>query len=77
MISGCKDSQTSEENYISNKVYGKLTWSINETLTKNKNLTWKSLYTSVKKLLQDSKSLQIPQLSMGSLINIGDPIEFI
>lgn len=77
MISGCKDSQTSAEKFISNKVYGLLTWSINETLTKNKNLTWKSLYTSVKKLLQDSKASQVPQLSMGSLIDIGDTINFL
>lgn len=77
MISGCKDSQTSGEQFIYDRVYGLLTWSINETLTKNKNLTWKSLYTSVKKLLQDSKASQVPQLSMGSLIDIGDTIEFL
>jgi len=77
MISGCKDSQTSEEKFISNKVYGLLTWCIYETVTKNKNLTWKSLYTSVKKLLQDSKALQVPQLSMGSLIDIGDNVPFL
>ena len=72
MISGCKDSQYSEEKYIYDKTYGLLTWSIYETVTKNKNLSWRSLYTSVKKLLKDSKAVQTPQLSMGSLIDIGD-----
>lgn len=77
MLSGCKDSQTSQETYISNKIYGMLTWALKETFTKNQNLTWKSLYTSVKKLLQDKKVPQIPQLSMGSLIDIGDTIHFL
>lgn len=74
MISGCRDSQTSEETLTSTGVNGLLTWSLYETLTKNKNLTWKSLYVSVKTLLKNIGATQVPQLSMGSLINLNESI---
>lgn len=74
MISGCRDSQTSEETLTSTGVNGLLTWSLYETLTKNKNLTWKSLYVSIKTLLNNIGATQVPQLSMGSLINLNESI---
>lgn len=72
MLSGCRDSQYSEETLTSTGVNGLLTWSIYETLTKVKDLTWKSFYISVRKLLKNIGAIQIPQLSMGSLIDIND-----
>ncbi len=72
MLSGCRDSQYSEETLTSTGVNGLLTWSVYETLTKVKGLTWKSFYISVRKLLKNIRATQVPQLSMGSLIDIND-----
>jgi hypothetical protein len=74
MISGCRDSQTSQECLTSTGLDGLLTWSLYETLTKNKNLTWISLYTSIKTLIKNKGEIQVPQLSMGSLIDLNESI---
>lgn len=74
MISGCRDSQFSEECLTSTGVNGLLTWGLYETITKNKNLTFKSIYVSLLKLLKGIGAIQVPQLSMGSLIDINEPI---
>lgn len=74
MISGCRDSQYSEECLTSTGVNGLLTWGLYETITKNKNLTFKSIYVSLLKLLKGIGAIQVPQLSMGSLIDINESI---
>lgn len=74
MISGCRDSQYSEECLTSTGVNGLMTWALYETITKNNNITIKSLYISLLKLLKDIGAFQIPQLSMGSLIDINETL---
>jgi hypothetical protein len=64
------------ETLTSTGVNGLLTWAIYDTLTKVKDLTWKSFYLSVRKLLRDIRAVQVPQLSMGSLIDINDKAVF-
>lgn len=76
LLSGCRDSQYSMETLTSTGVNGLLTWAIYDTLTKVKDLTWKSFYLSVRKLLRDIRAVQVPQLSMGSLIDINDKAVF-
>lgn len=70
LLSGCLDSQYSQECVTNTGVNGLLTWALYETLTKNNNLSLKSIYLSVKNILKDIGATQIPQLSMGSLIDI-------
>jgi hypothetical protein len=72
MISGCKDNQYSLETLTDKGVGGLMTWAFNDVITKNPNLSWKELYLNIKKLLKNIKAVQIPQLSMGSLIEIND-----
>lgn len=74
MISGCRDSQFSEETLTPTGINGLLTWGLYEIITKNKNLTFKSIYLSLLNLLKGVKAVQVPQLSIGSLIDINEPI---
>ena len=77
MISGCRDSQFSQECLTSTGVNGLLTWALYETLTKltnQNNQSFKSIYVSLSKLLKEVGAIQIPQLSMGSLIDINEAI---
>lgn len=76
MISGCKDNQYSEETLTDKGVGGLMTWALNEVVTKKQNLSWKDLYLNIKNLLKQIKAEQVPQLSMGSLIEINDKCAF-
>lgn len=76
MISGCADNQYSEETLTDKGIGGLMTWAFNEVITNKKNLSWKDLYLNIKNLLRNIKARQVPQLSMGSLININDKCLF-
>lgn len=74
-ISGCKDTQTSEEAFIGGKYGGALTWSINNTiLNDNNETTWGQLVENMRSLMISSEYTQIPQFSSGKAINMGAQI---
>ena len=76
MISGCKDNQYSEESLTDKGVGGLMTWAFNDIITKKQNLSWKDLYLNIKNLLKNIGAEQVPQLSIGSLIEINDKCVF-
>jgi hypothetical protein len=76
LMSGCKDDQYSVETLTDKGVGGLMTWALNEVITKKKNLSWKDLYLNIKNLLKKIRAEQVPQLSMGSLIDINDKCVF-
>ena len=69
MISGCKEHQTSADDYIENKSQGAMTWSLLESL-KLPQTSWRTLIKTMRKLLKDSKYTQIPQFASGNFVNI-------
>jgi hypothetical protein len=70
MISGCMDSQTSNEALIYNKVQGALTWSFIECINKTPNCSWRELLKSIRDLLKTNNFTQIPQMSTDSFYDI-------
>jgi hypothetical protein len=74
-ISGCKDTQTSEDAFIEGKYGGALTWSINNTvLNDNNDTTWGQLVENMRSLMISSEYTQIPQFSSGKAIDMGAPV---
>jgi hypothetical protein len=74
LISGCKDNQYSQECMTPIGINGLLTWAIYTFLNNNKDkkVSWRTLYTSIGKMLKNIGAIQIPQLSIGSLIDINE-----
>jgi hypothetical protein len=70
MISGCMDSQTSDEAVIDNKNQGALTWSFLNCIKKTPNCSWRELLKQMRDLLKKSGFSQIPQLSTDSFYDI-------
>jgi hypothetical protein len=74
-ISGCKDSQTSEDAIIGGKYGGALTWSITTSFLTH-GLTWSQLVNNSRALLASSDYTQIPQFSSGRSIDMEAQILF-
>jgi hypothetical protein len=78
--SGCLDSQTSADAYISRTSQGAMTWGFLSVIRKyqkrGKKLTFKRVLAEVQILLAESGFEQIPHLSSGKLIGLGDEILF-
>lgn len=74
MISGCMDEQTSSEAYINGKVEGAITWAFLETLSKNKNISWRTLMQSMRDILKTNGFDQLPQLSTDTFCDIDNNI---
>ena len=78
LISGCLDNQTSAEaNIVEGKMSGAMTWSLLETLKQYPTgLTWNTLLTNMRKLLNSTGFNQIPQLSSGRPLNTSSLVLF-
>jgi hypothetical protein len=74
MISGCMDSQTSDEAVIDNKNQGALTWSFIDCINKTPNCSWRELLKQMRGLLKKKGFSQIPQLSTDSFYDIDSKI---
>lgn len=78
--SGCLDNQTSADAYISRKSQGAMTWGLLSVLKKHhkrgKNPTFKRVLADVQILLHENGFEQIPHLSTGKMISLGDHITF-
>ena len=84
MLSGCRDSQTSADAYITDKYRGALTWGfiyvIQEYISKNNNkldtqLDWRDLITIIRYELKKNDFTQIPQLSFMFQEQLDDIVE--
>jgi len=76
MISGCMDSQTSEEAVVNGKVEGAVSWAFLEATKQNPTTTWRELLKKMRDLLRSNGFQQIPQLSTDSFFNIDSKIYF-
>jgi len=74
MISGCSDTQTSNDANINNTNQGAMTWAFLEAFKSQKNITWRQLLISMRELLQKSNFNQTPQLTSGIFFNIDSPV---
>jgi len=61
LMSGCKDSQTSSDNYINGKYQGAFTWALGTVIKNNPDTTWVKAHEDTVNLLSDYS--QDPQLS--------------
>jgi hypothetical protein len=73
MISGCMDTQTSDDAFIENKSQGAMTWSLLESL-KTTQPTWRQLLQSMRDLLKTNGHEQIPQFSSGTAVDIDSAV---
>lgn len=76
MISGCMDSQTSEDAYINRVSRGAMIWSFLETINKTPNINYFDLLTNMRTILKNSGYSQIPQLSSGKIMDMTQVIKF-
>jgi hypothetical protein len=77
MISGCEDTQTSEDTYIENLPRGAMTWAFLNSLKDPNINTWLELLINVRITLNQSYYTQIPQLSSGKPIDLNSKIWFL
>lgn len=78
-MSGCKDEQTSEDDYIDGKYNGALTWALSTTLSSapaNAPLTWTQLVNGIRTILASNEFTQIPQFSSGTVIDMNGVVAF-
>lgn len=78
--SGCLDTQTSADAYIARSSQGAMTWGFLSVIRKyqkrGQKLTFKRVLAEVQILLEKSGYEQIPHLSSGKLISLGDEMTF-
>lgn len=73
-VSGCRDDQTSAEDFLSGKYQGALTYAFVENFGNAKSGTYTSLLTNIRSLLQSAGYDQVPQLSSGEPLNTGSAL---
>jgi hypothetical protein len=76
MISGCMDSQTSDDAYIGGVSRGAMIWSFLDTINKNPNISYLDLLTTMRETLRKSGHSQIPQLSSSKIMEMAEKIRF-
>jgi len=75
-ISGCMDSQTSSDAFISGVGQGALTWALLDTLKSCKGWTAREVVTAVRLKLHEGGYEQFPILSMGNKRLLDKKLEF-
>jgi hypothetical protein len=76
MISGCMDSQTSDDANIGGVSRGAMLWSFLDTINKNPSISYVDLLTTMRETLKKSGFSQIPQLSSAKIMNMSEKIRF-
>lgn len=76
-ISGCKDPQTSASAYNlerRNEWQGAMSWSIRQIMATKKAVSVKNFIDSLRKILNQHKFTQVPQLTLSREIDLNDTI---
>jgi len=76
MISGCMDSQTSDDAYIGGVSRGAMIWSFLDTINKNSSISYLDLLTTMRETLRKSGYSQLPQLSSSKIMEMAEKIRF-
>jgi hypothetical protein len=76
-ISGCDDTQTSADVYISNQYQGAATRSFINCLNEKQNCTWRDLLLRMRYYLKIRGFIQIPQISTGQFEGLDQSIFFL
>ena len=76
MISGCMDSQTSNDTNILGVYRGAMLWSFLDTINKNSSISYVDLLTNMRETLRKSGHSQIPQLSSAKIMDMSEKIRF-
>ena len=76
MISGCMDSQTSNDTNILGVYRGAMLWSFLDTINKNSSISYVDLLTNMRETLKQSGHSQIPQLASGKIMDMSVKIRF-
>ncbi|KZP16354.1 hypothetical protein FIBSPDRAFT_958077 [Athelia psychrophila] len=74
MYSGCKDDQTSADATEDGQHVGAMSWAFLKTMEENPDQTYLEVLQSTRLILADSDYTQIPQLSVGSKIDLDVPL---
>lgn len=69
-ISGCSDSQTSADAFISGEWRGAMTWALLGTLQENPHVSWKNLILNMRTRLLNSGYSQVVQISSGKPLDL-------
>ena len=71
-ISGCQDNQVSMDAYLNGQYNGAMTWALVQTLTQNPDVSWEEGLNQVRSKLTSRGFKQIPQLTSGRTLSIGE-----
>lgn len=74
MISGCRDSQTSDDAVIAGKDQGAMTWAFTQALETGAGGSWRQLLKDMRDALKTNGFTQIPQLSTDSFYDIDSKV---
>jgi hypothetical protein len=77
MISGSRDSQTSEEAIINKTARGAMLWSFLQVINKTPKISYVNLLTNIRSILKKSKFTQVPQLSAGQALDLKTNFNFV
>lgn len=77
MISGSRDSQTSDDANINGIKRGAMLWSFLQVLNTTPKCTYATLLQNMRTLLKKSRFTQVPQLSAGQSLNINSFFDFV
>ncbi|KAL9075018.1 MAG: hypothetical protein Q9161_001949 [Pseudevernia consocians] len=75
MFSGCRDDQTSADANIAGSHVGAMSWALLETLYSRPGQSYVEVLQNTRQLLL-GKYKQIPQLSVGTTVDLNQPLKF-
>jgi len=71
-FSGCRDNQTSADAKINNVATGAMSYALITVLSQNQNITYSQLLTQIRKIMNEKRFSQIPQLSSSHPMNMNE-----
>ena len=74
MFSGCRDDQTSADANIAGAPTGAMSWSFLEAMRRFGNQSYLQILQNTRGLLKASRYSQIPQLSVGQMMDLNQPL---
>lgn len=74
MFSGCRDDQTSADANIGGSPAGAMSWSFLESVRRFGNQSYLQILQNTRELLKPSRYSQVPQLSVGQIMDLNQPL---